>query len=143
MNGLHKYNQKFEDALKEIDAFLGANDRYYRSLQVRCISIAQDGLWMNVLCFVRVLPTEAPQVRGSRRYPSVHLLEDFRNSPEGVAQLIREIPTGKVLVDSETVLVGDRSEFHEREQLPSRNDYSDSPGYLYNTGFPSSIRIQP
>lgn len=88
MNGLRKYNQKFEDALKEIYDILAANDRYYRSLQMRCISIAQGSSWMNVLCFARALESEitAP-VRGSRRYRSVHLLEEFSEIHQGIAQL--------------------------------------------------------
>lgn len=51
--------------------------------------------------------------------------------------------SGRIVVDGENVFVGDRPEFHEWEQLPSRNDYADSPGYLYNTDYPSSMSIQP
>lgn len=132
MSDLHKYNLPYED-VRHINTALQENAHYYRSIQIRCAAIVQNGTWRNALCLIRAQPSETSLAPfGSRRYQNVHLLETQLDLPH-LRQLLLEMPTGNLTIDGESIYVGDRPEFHHWALEPSNNDYSDLPGYLYQS----------
>jgi hypothetical protein len=133
MSDLHKYNLPYEEVIRHINTILEANAHYYRSIQIRCVAAAQNGMWRNVLCLIRVQPSEIPHaLLGSRRYRNVHLLES-RLDLSHLPQLLREMPTGNLAIDGESIYVGDHPEFHHWALEPSNNDYADLPGYMFQS----------
>lgn len=136
---LRKDNMTYAEALAHIGACVEANGKYYGGLVVRCVSVLQNDSWRNAACIVRAEPPEASvPVAGSRRYRTVHLLEE-RLELSQLARLAEEMPTGTITVDGEAVFVGDHPQFHRWELYPTSNDYSDLPGYLYQANQASSV----
>ncbi len=143
MSEFRKSGTSYAEALGHINAQLEANRNYYGGLVIQCISVLQNETWRNVICMVRAEVAEArlPAV-ASRRYRAVHLLEEHIDLSQ-LAQLVREMPTGKITVDAESVFVGEQAEFHGWELYPSNSDYSNLPGYLYQSSQSSSVYPAP
>jgi predicted nucleotide-binding protein len=69
---------------------------------------------------------------GSLRYRNVHLLQTYLDL-SGLQQLALELPTGVLTIDGESIHVGEGAGFFGLDQLPSNNDYSNLPGYLFES----------
>jgi uncharacterized protein (TIGR02391 family) len=137
---IRKVNLTSAETLAHISSHVEANRDYYSGgLVVRCVSVLQDGVWRNAVCFVRAQPAgnQLPATK-SRRYETVHLLEE-RADLSLFTRLVRELPTGSATIDGETVFVGQNAEFRGWQLEPSTNDYSDLSGYLYQTSQSSSV----
>ncbi len=143
MSDLRKYNLKYEDVLKHINALLEANGAYYHTLQIRCAVVVQNEKWRNALCLIRALPVAPPRTSlGNRRYANVHLLESYVDLSY-LGQLVREMPTGTLKIAGEAIYLGEQPEFHMWDLLPSHNDYADFPGYLYQSSNSSLTGMLP
>ncbi len=133
MSDLRGYNLKPEDVFKHINARLGENGAYYQTLHIRCAVVVQNEKWRNALCLIRALPAAPPRIPvGNRHYANVHLLESYVDLSY-LGKLVREMPTSALTIAGESIFIGEQPAFYMWDLLPSHNDYSDLPGYLYQS----------
>lgn len=130
---LRAYSLKHDEALEDLRGVLERNRQSYAQACVRCVSVEVNGAWRNALCVIKVDPLDHPsQKKDSCRYQRVHLLEEWLELGELVS-VLNQIPKGILKVDGEEVALGAHSQFNEWEYLPSQNEFSGYPGYVFRT----------
>ena len=135
------YNLTHSQAMDHLRRMLEQNKDSYTAGCVQCVSVYADGTWQNALCMIRAYPSEGcPAKKVSCRYPRVHLLEEWL-SPNDLVNALDQIQKGELKAGGESVSLGPNVQFNEWEFLPSDNEYSSLPGYLYcsNRGQPPAI----
>jgi len=95
--------------------------------------VEDKGVWNNALCVVQVYPPDnLGEKKSSRKYPRVHLLEEWI----GVDDLFGVLDQNKgiIKVDGEEVTLSQQTRLNEWQYLPSNNEFSNFPGYVYKSG---------
>ena len=130
---LRAYNLNHDQALNHFREFFERNEQVYALARVRCVSVEDKGVWRNALCVIKIFPSSGlPEKTVSRKYRRVHLLEEWVKLGD-LHRILDKIPKSVIKVDGEEVSLYQHSQFNEWEYLPSNNDYSSCPGYVYRT----------
>ncbi|WDT73989.1 MAG: ATP-binding protein [Candidatus Manganitrophus sp.] len=131
---LRSYNLKQEETLALIRTVLEANMPYYSKVRIRCVAVKteNDATWHNALCLISPFPKGVLlEEKTNCKYDSVHLFEYWLN-PENLKTYLDQITRNKLIVDKEQIRLDQQAKFNQYEYLPSNNNYSPYPGYLYS-----------
>ena len=130
---LRAYGLNHDEALSHLRAVLERYGQAYEQARIRCVSTEANGIWHNALCVIKIHPSGIQgDKEASRRYGKAHLLEQWVK-PEDLLAIFDQIQKGVIKVDGEDVSLGAHTRFDEWEFLPSNNDYSSYPGYVFRT----------
>ena len=131
---IRRYSLKPEETVAHAKRILESNLRHYDGLRMRWITVLEnDERGRNALCLIKAVPKgRRPAAEEGRKYKYVHLLEAWLEP----AQLLAILEQGGACpldFAGEPTPFNPQAQFSEIEHLPSSNDYSPYPGYLFQS----------
>lgn len=133
---LRGYNLTHEQIVEHLRSILARTVEADESVRIRCVSVESGNEWHNAICVIDLLEkNQPPQQKQSLRYPRIHLLEERIETVAFIEGILDAISKGIICVDRESVTMNVRARFNEWDFVPSDNNFSKYPGYLYKTPY--------
>lgn len=106
---------------------------------MRSVAIEANGKWHNAICVIKLYPAGSSEKhQTSLKYHNVQLLEEWI-APMELLERLGQISSGSIAVDGVPIQLVANVRFSQRDYLPSQNDYSAYPGYVYKTNYSSEL----
>lgn len=133
---LRAYSLTHDQAIEHLRSVLSRTADLQDCVRIRCVSAETNGEWHNAICVVDLVKKNSPAtIKRSLRYPHIHLLEEWLDVSTFSSKILGQLSNGIIPVDGEIITINVHARFTEWEFLPSNNNLSMFPGYLYKTPY--------